>query len=88
MYATIQKWGNSNGLRIPKIFLDTLGIKENDQVELEQTEDSILIRKAVLKKHRTLEDRLTTFYGVPLQEIQPMEAEEFEWGKTEGDEEW
>ena len=34
MYATVQKWGNSQGIRIPKTLLDTLGIFENDRVEL------------------------------------------------------
>ncbi|RAZ46220.1 AbrB family transcriptional regulator, partial [Klebsiella oxytoca] len=28
MYATIQKWGNSQGLRIPKALLDALGLRE------------------------------------------------------------
>ena len=45
MYATIQKWGNSQGLRIPKPLLDALGIHENDRVELLSDHDSITIRK-------------------------------------------
>ena len=36
MYATIRKWGNSNGLRFPKALLDAIGLKENDRVELIQ----------------------------------------------------
>ena len=39
MFATIQRWGNSNGLRIPKALLEALGIRENDRVELTQTAD-------------------------------------------------
>ena len=39
MYATIQKWGNSNGLRLPKTMLEAIGMKENDCVELIQSED-------------------------------------------------
>lgn len=31
MQATIQKWGNSQGIRIPKAFLEALGIRENDR---------------------------------------------------------
>ena len=46
MYATIQKWGNSNGLRLPKTMLEAIGMKENDRVELIQSEDSITIKKA------------------------------------------
>ena len=47
MYATIQKWGNSQGLRIPKPLLDALGLRENDRVELTQTDEGIQIKKAV-----------------------------------------
>ena len=39
MYATIQKWGNSQGLRIPKALLDAVGLKEHDRVELVQMDD-------------------------------------------------
>lgn len=61
IYATIQSRGNSNGLRIPKALLDTLGIRENDRVELIQAEDSITIKKTATLTHKTLEERLTTF---------------------------
>ena len=44
MYATIQKWGNSNGLRFPKALLDAIGLKENDRVELIQSADAITIK--------------------------------------------
>lgn len=61
MYATIQKWGNSQGLRIPKPLLAALGLGENDRVELTQTADTITIRKAPTTSHRTLEERLDRF---------------------------
>ena len=63
MYATIQKWGNSLGLRIPKPLLDALGIHENDRVELLSDHDSITIRKVSAPAHKTLEERLTAYYG-------------------------
>ena len=31
MQATIQKWGNSQGIRIPKAFLEALGMMEKDR---------------------------------------------------------
>lgn len=46
MYATIQKWGNSNGLRFPKALLDAIGLKENDRVELIQSADAITNKKS------------------------------------------
>lgn len=88
MYATIQKWGNSNGLRIPKPLLDALGLRENDRVELTQTLNTITIQKAVTAPHRSLEERLTAFYGKPIEEIRPLQEEEVDWGRAEGDEIW
>lgn len=41
MQATIQKWGNSQGIRIPKAFLEALGMMENGIVELERSGDNI-----------------------------------------------
>ncbi len=89
MYATIQKWGNSQGLRIPKALLEALGLRENDQVELVQEENGISIRKVSPVRHRPLEERLTAFYGKPLEDIGRIEnGPEVDWGKAEGTEVW
>lgn len=88
MYATIQRWGNSQGIRIPKVLLEGLGIQENDRVELVQTSDAITIKK-VSSRHKTLEERLVAFYGKPIEEIGMIEGgQEFDWGKAEGKEVW
>lgn len=87
MYATIQRWGNSQGLRIPKALLDALGLRENDRVELTQTDGGIQIKKAAAA-HRTLEERLVAFYGKPIAEISRLEGRELDWGKAEGSETW
>lgn len=87
MQATIQKWGNSQGLRIPKVLLEALGLKENDRVELTQTETGIHIQKVAVI-HRTLEERLTAFYGKPIDQIPRVAQEEVDWGEAEGDEVW
>ena len=50
MQATIQKWGNSQGIRIPKAFLEALGMVENDLVELNRVDDNIVITKVKEKK--------------------------------------
>lgn len=88
MYATIQKWGNSQGLRIPKALLQALGIRENDRVELIQTGNTLTIKKADTAPHRTLEERLTAFYGKPIEGIDRIQSGEIDWGKAEGLEEW
>ncbi len=85
MYSTIRRWGNSQGLRIPKLLLDAVGIQENDRVELVLTKSSIHIRKANTP-HRTLEERLTAFYRKSIDQISHIDQKEVEWGKPEGDE--
>jgi len=89
MEATIQKWGNSQGLRIPKSLLDAVGLRENDRVELIQAEDGIQIRKVNAVRHRNLEERLSAFYGRSPYELGRLENEpEIDWGKPEGEEAW
>lgn len=81
MQATIQKWGNSQGIRIPKAFLDALGMMENDLVELNRVDDNIVITKVKEKKELTLEDIFKDFNG-------EYEAEKFDWGSPVGKEVW
>ena len=88
MYATIQRWGNSQGIRLPKALLDGLGFRENDRVELIQSQDTITIRKVTVP-HKTLEERLTAFYQKPIDQIGRIQGDgELDWGKAEGHEVW
>lgn len=81
MQATIQKWGNSQGIRIPKAFLEALGMKENDLVELNRVDDNIVITKIKRKKDITLDDIFEGYDGEDA-------AEEFDWGSPVGKEVW
>ena len=81
MQAIIQKWGNSQGIRIPKAFLDAMGMSENDTVELQRVDDGIIIKKLQTKKSLTLSD---IFRGYDENEQQ----EEYDWGKPTGREMW
>ena len=89
MYTVVQKWGNSHGVRLPKALLEELDIRENDRVEITRQKDTISIKKAAARPHKTLEERLSAFYGKPLDEITPLtDSPEVDWGKPEGDEAW
>ncbi len=89
MYTVVQKWGNSHGVRLPKLLLDALDIHENDRVEITQTNNALTIRKAEPHPHKTLEERLTAFYGKPLDQLEPSETvPDVDWGKPEGEEIW
>lgn len=81
MQATIQKWGNSQGIRIPKAFLEALGMMENDLVELHRVDNNIVITKVKEKKELTLEDIFKDYDGEYV-------AEGFDWGSPVGKEVW
>ena len=81
MYATIQKWGNSSAIRLPKAMLEAVLLKQDDDVEMIADGDKIIIKKAYPKKHTTLEERLKGFEGT-------YSFEEADWGKPTGNEIW
>jgi antitoxin MazE len=61
--TSIVKWGNSRGVRLPKHLLDSVNLSENDTVEITAENDSIVITKAISRKHKTLKERLAGFSG-------------------------
>lgn len=86
MTATLQKWGNSNGIRIPKQVLIDLDIKVNDKLLISSVNDEIIIKKD--KKHKTLQERLEEFYKKPISKIKMLDVEEIDTGDSVGDEIW
>ena len=44
MYGTITKWGNSQGIRIPKGALVAARLQENDDVEIIADKETITLR--------------------------------------------
>ena len=59
MEATIQKWGNSQAIRLPKAILKIAGIKEDEPVQIIAQQNEIIIKKA--RRHKTLKERLEGF---------------------------
>ncbi|MHC1763567.1 MAG: AbrB/MazE/SpoVT family DNA-binding domain-containing protein [Verrucomicrobiia bacterium] len=52
MKATIQKWGNSLALRLPKSLADETQIREGSKVELVRTPDGVLIKARRRPRYR------------------------------------
>lgn len=76
MNATIQKWGNSQAIRLPKNILETANIKENEQVSISVEDSQIVIKKTkVHKKHISLAERLKGWDGEPYE----LDEEDKEW---------
>ena len=80
MKIRIQKWGNSDGIRIPSSILKSLNIKTNDILNIEQDNDKIII-SIPKKKKISLEDRFKKYHGKNL-------AKEFSWDDNVGKEIW
>ena len=79
MKIRIQKWGNSDGIRIPSSILKSLNIKTNDILNIEQEDDELII--SIPKKKISLEDRFKKYHGKNL-------AKEFSWDDNVGKEIW
>lgn len=78
--ATIQKWGNSQGIRIPKFILEQVNLDTNSDVSISVTNDSIIIKKAT-KKHIPLAERFADYTG-------EAQNGEYDWGEPQGEEVW
>ena len=61
MYGTIQRWGNSQGVRLPKKLLNEAMLRENDEVEIVATKREITIRKA--RRHESLDVLFAGYEG-------------------------
>ena len=62
MTTTIQKWGNSQGVRIPKILLDSINWSENEEVSINIEEDKLVIEKAKTQNRKNIKELLNTKY--------------------------
>ena len=80
MEAKLQKWGNSDGIRIPSSILKALNLKTNDTINLEQIEDKIIISKQV-KSKISLAEKFKEYHGENL-------SKEFSWDDARGKEIW
>ena len=79
MESRLQKWGNSDGIRIPSSFLKALNLKTNDIVNIEQEEDKIII-SVPKKKKISLKERFEKFNGTY--------ENDFSWDEPVGKEIW
>jgi len=87
MQTTIVKWGNSHGIRIPKVFLQNIHIKENDSVDIILEKEKIIITKKNIMEHKTTKERLVEFYGTDFAKKRKPQKE-IDWGKPAGKEVW
>ncbi|MCR5482006.1 MAG: AbrB/MazE/SpoVT family DNA-binding domain-containing protein [Clostridia bacterium] len=68
MLTKIQKWGNSNGVRIPKHMMDQLLMQTNDNVEIEISNGCITV-KPVRRRFLSVEERVENYFGKPYEQL-------------------
>lgn len=93
MNGKIQKWGNSQAVRLPKNILDTSLLKENDNVEIIAEENKIIIIKSNKEKsYKSLNKYLEEYHNKDindiLNEIKEDNENEVSWGNPVGEEIW
>lgn len=76
----VQKWGNSQGLRLSKQVLELADLAVGDEVEIIVGDSQILLKKA----HRSRFDLAELVSRIP----KGYQAEEVDWGPAVGREEW
>ncbi len=76
----IQKWGNSQGVRIPKVILDALNWESDENVEISAKDDNIVIKKSISNK-KDIDKLFENYKGT----YTPIKVE---WGTPQGKEIW
>jgi antitoxin MazE len=80
MVAKVQKWGNSQGLRLSKHILDLANIGVGDDVQIIIGKEQILVRKVSRSKYNLAE----LVARIP----KGHKAQEFDFGPPVGKEAW
>lgn len=82
----VSKWGNSQGIRIPRAVMELLRVKVNDVVEIKVQDEELIISKK--KSYKNLQERLESFYNQPIENIFVESKEDIDWGTPQGNEVW
>jgi antitoxin MazE len=61
MVGRVQKWGNSQAVRLPKAILEEIGLKENDEVEIKAEHGRVTILP--IRRPKTLQERIAEYQG-------------------------
>ena len=80
MTITIQKWGNRQGVRIPKKILDTVKWTEGEQIIIIVDNGKLIMEKAK-DKRKNIKELFADYQG----NYEPIDVD---WGNSEGNEIW
>ena len=75
--TVVRAWGNSQGIRLSKKILETAKIGLDDLLQVEVSENTIILKKAF--RHKSFEERLADYDG-------KIDVLDFDWGEPLGKE--
>jgi len=75
--VTLSKWGNGQGILLPKQLCEKLGLKTGDKLTVDAQEGKLIIKP---EKSYRIESLLEGYTG--------PKPEEYDWGKPMGREMW
>lgn len=75
MLARVQKWGNSQGVRIPKSILEIANISTDEPLEIKVVDGRIILEPVLL--HQTIKERVANYNG-------EYECSEWDTGSPKG----
>ena len=81
MTVNIQKWGNSQGIRIPKYLLNELAWADDETVDISVEDGKIIIERISPPQKKNIKELFEGFDG-------KYEPSEFDWGEPSGREVW
>lgn len=79
--TAIQRWGNSQGIRLPKQLLDALHWELNEKITITPQDNRLILEPAHPKKHQTIAELFNGFDG-------QYNCSEIDWGQPVGKEIW
>jgi len=87
MTTTLQRWGNSQGVRIPKNLVETLGLKIGSDLSIELSEDGSHIAILPVQDERPVRRRHRIEDLVAASSPDAFKGE-VGWGESQGREVW
>ena len=77
MKVLLKRWGNSLGFRIPKVIVDSIGLKPDEAIDIDASQDGFIVKKA--RKRYVLKELLSQ--GTP-----ENRHDSRDWGGPQGNE--
>ena len=80
MHLTVQKWGNSLALRIPKVVAQQINVRKGSHMDMSLVENKIILSSSDVQKYQ--------LKGLLKKVSKANLHKEFSWGKPLGKEAW